>query len=133
MDILGADRHGQQILAAWSGKEKLRDALNLRAAVTRSTPCERDVRGRLASFYDWCAQNDDIPELVTMARTVSRWEDEITCAVLTGVTNARSESLKPDRQARSPPGILLPQPREPAAAGPHRLHTRQPPRTGRGA
>jgi transposase len=81
MDILGADRHGQQILAAWIGKEKLRDVLNLRAAVTRSIPCERDVRGRLASFYDWCAQNDDIPELVTTARTVSRWEDEITCAV----------------------------------------------------
>ena len=54
---LRADRHGQQILAAWIGKEKLRDALNLRAAVTRSTPCERDVRGRLASFYDRCAQN----------------------------------------------------------------------------
>jgi transposase len=93
MDTLGADRRGQQILAAWIGKEKLRDALNLRAAITRSTPCERDVRGRLASFYDWCAQNDDIPELVTLARTISRWEDEITCAVLTGVTNARSESL----------------------------------------
>ena len=63
MDTLGADRHGQQILAAWIGKEKLRDALDLRAAITKSTPCERDVRGRLASFYDWCAQNDDIPEL----------------------------------------------------------------------
>jgi transposase len=93
MDTLSRDRHGQEIAAAWIGKEKLRDALNLRAAVTRSTPCERDVRGRLASFYDWCAQNDDIPELVTLARTVSRWENEITCAVLTGVTNARSESL----------------------------------------
>src|ERR1019366_9177062 len=23
-------------------------------------PCERDVRGRLAAFYDWCAQHDDI-------------------------------------------------------------------------
>jgi hypothetical protein len=93
MDTLGADRRGQQILAAWIGKEKLRDALNLRAAITRSTPCERDIRGRLASFYDWCAQNDDIPELVTLARTISRWEDEITCAVLTGVSNARSEAL----------------------------------------
>jgi transposase len=38
MNTLGADRHGQQILAAWIGKEKLRDALNLRAAITRSTP-----------------------------------------------------------------------------------------------
>jgi transposase len=93
MDTLSRDRYGQEIAAAWIGKEKLRDALNLRAAATRSAPCERDVRGRHACFYDWCAQNDDIPELVTLAKTVSRWEDEITCAVLTGVTNARSESL----------------------------------------
>jgi len=93
IDTLGADRHGQQIAAAWIGKEKLRDALNLRARITRSTPCERDVRGRLASFYDWCACNDDIPELITLARTISRWEDEIVAAVLTGVSNARSEAL----------------------------------------
>jgi transposase len=93
MNTLSADLHGQQILAAWIGKEKLRDALNLRAAVTGSTPGERDVRGRLARFYDWCAQNDDIGELVTLARTISRWEDEIVAAVLTGVTNARSEAL----------------------------------------
>jgi hypothetical protein len=30
MDTLCRDRHGQQIAAAWIGKEKLRDALNLR-------------------------------------------------------------------------------------------------------
>lgn len=93
MDTLGGDRHGQQVLAAWIGKEKLRDALNLRARITGSTPCERDVRSRLFTSCDWCSRNDDIPELVTLARTVSRWEDEITCAVLTGVSNARSESL----------------------------------------
>jgi transposase len=93
MGTLGADRHGQEIAAAWIGKEKLRDVLNLRARVTRSTPCERDVRGRLACFYDWCAQNDDIAGLLTLARTISRWEDEIVAAVLTGVTNARSEAL----------------------------------------
>ncbi len=93
MDTLGADRHGQEIAAAWIAKEKLRDVLNLRARVTGSAPCERDVRGRLFRFYDWCAQNDDIPELLTLARTISRWEDELVCAVLTGVTNARSESL----------------------------------------
>jgi len=46
--------------------------------------------GRLASFYLRCAGNDDIAELVTLARTISRWEEEITCAVQTGVTNARS-------------------------------------------
>jgi transposase len=93
LDTLGGDRHGQEILAAWIAKEKLRDVLNLRARVTGSTPCERNVRDRLARFYDWCARNDDIPELVSLARTMSRWEEELVCAVLTGVTNARSESL----------------------------------------
>jgi transposase len=93
MDTLGRDRYGQEIAAAWIGKEKLRDALNLRARVTGSTPCERQVRGRLFTFYDWCAQHDDIPELITLARTISRWEDEIVAAVITGVTNATAESL----------------------------------------
>lgn len=93
MDSLGGDGHGQEILAAWIGKERLRDVLNLRARVTGSAPCERDVRGRLFRFYDWCAQHGDIPELVTLARTISRRKDEIIAAVLTGVTNARSEAL----------------------------------------
>ncbi len=93
MNILDGDAAGQEIAAAWIAKEKLRHALNLRARITRSTPCERDVRGRLFSFYDWCAQNDDIPEILSLAKTVSRWEDQIVCAVLTGVTNATSESL----------------------------------------
>ncbi len=85
---LQADAAGQEIAAAWIGKEKLRHALNLRARVTGSVPCERNVRDRLFAFYDWCACNDDIAELVSLARTVSRWEDEIVAAVLTGVTNA---------------------------------------------
>ena len=93
MDTLGSDPAGQEIITAWIGKEKLRDALNLRARITKSTPCERNVRDRLFSFYHWCARNDDIPELVSLARTISRWEDEIIAAVLAGVTNAASESL----------------------------------------
>ena len=90
---LQADAAGQEIAAAWIGKEKLRHALNLRARVTGSVPCERNVRDRLFAFYDWCASNDDIPELLSLARTISRWEDQIVCAVLTGITNATSESL----------------------------------------
>lgn len=93
IDVLDADGHGQQVLLAWIAKEKLRDALNLRARITGSRPCERQVRDRLFAFYDWCAQNETIPELGTLARTVSSWEDEIVTAVLTGVTNATSESL----------------------------------------
>ena len=61
--------------------------------MTGSVPCECQVRDRLFAFYDWCARHDDIPELATLAATISRWEDEITAAVITGVTNATSESL----------------------------------------
>ncbi len=93
IETLDADGHGQQVLLAWIAKEKLRDVLNLRARISGSRPCEQQVRGRLFTFYDWCAQNEDVPELVTLAGTVARWEDEIVTAVLTGVTNATSESL----------------------------------------
>jgi transposase len=93
LDTLDRDRYGQEIAAAWIAKEKLRDVLNLRARVTGSVPCQRQVRDRLFAFYHWCAQHDDIPELITLARTISRWEDEITAAVITGITNATSESL----------------------------------------
>ena len=92
-DTLDASAEGQQVAITWIAKEKPRDALRLRARVTGSTPCERQVRDRLFTFYDWCAQHEDIPELLTLAGTISRWEDEIVTAVLTGVTNARSESL----------------------------------------
>lgn len=61
----------------------------------RLCPCDRQVRDRLFSFYDWCAQHDDIPELITLARTISRWEDQITAAVITGITNAASEPEPP--------------------------------------
>ena len=87
IETLDRDAAGQEIAIAWIAKEKLRDVLNLRARITGSTPCERHVRDRLFAFYDWCAQNDDIPELLSLARTISRWEDEIVAAVLTGVTN----------------------------------------------
>jgi transposase len=93
IETLDADRHGQQIAIAWIAKEKLRAALNLRARFSRSQPCERQVRDRLFAFYDWCAAHQDIPELLTLATTVSRWEEHIVTAVLTGVTNATSESL----------------------------------------
>jgi transposase len=74
MSALGRDAAGQELLAAWIAKEKIRDVLNLRARVTRSAPCERDVRDRLFRCYDWCAANDGIPGLLTLARTISAWE-----------------------------------------------------------
>jgi transposase len=93
IETLDATGPGQQIALAWIAKEKLRDALNTRARVTGSAPCERQVRDRLFAFYDWCAQNDQVTELLSLAGTISRWENEIVTAVTLGVTNARSESL----------------------------------------
>ncbi len=115
MDTLGRDVGGQELLAAWIAKEKLRDVLNLRARVTGSAPCERDVRDRLSAFYDWCAANDDIPELLTLARTISTWETELVRAVLTGVTNARSSATPRTSAAAS----AWP---APGARGEHRTH-----------
>jgi hypothetical protein len=51
------------------------------------------VSGRVHERVLARPQNDDIPELASLAKTISRWEDQIACAVLTGVTNATSESL----------------------------------------
>jgi transposase len=93
IETLDATAPGQQIAIAWIAKEKLRAALKLRARVTGSTPCERQARDRLFAFYDWCAQNEQVTELTTLAKTISRWEDEIVTAILTGVTNATAESL----------------------------------------
>jgi transposase len=93
IDVLDATEAGQQAALAWIAKEKLRDVLKCRARVTGSAPCERQVRDRLFTFYDWCAQNEQVTELLSLAGTISRWENEIVTAVTTGVTNARSESL----------------------------------------
>ena len=38
------------------------------------------------SAYHWCAANDDVPELLTLARTISTWETELVRAVLTGAS-----------------------------------------------
>jgi len=91
IDTLDRDRYGQEIAAAWIANEKLRDALNLRARVTGSTPGERGVRDRLFSFYDWCAQHDDIPEHAGQDHIPLGGRDH--AAVTAGITNATSESL----------------------------------------
>jgi transposase len=93
IEVLEQDRHGQQILAAWIAKEKLRALIALRATFTRSTPAASQVRHALAEFFSWCADHDDIPEIATIARTVDRWAPAITAAILLGDSNARSKGL----------------------------------------
>ena len=88
-----AGEHGQRILGAYIAKEKIRDVLALSPARTHVTPAPSQIRHRLGEFFTWCATFDDIPEIATFAETISRWRHEIATAVLTGVSNAKSEGV----------------------------------------
>ena len=90
--VLDADADGQQIAAVWIAKEHLRDLLALRATRTHVTPAPSAVRDKLASFYIWCADNDSIPEIKTLAKTISKWQQPVIDAVLTGYSNAKAEA-----------------------------------------
>ncbi|MHB8450574.1 MAG: ISL3 family transposase [Mycobacteriales bacterium] len=90
---LAGDEHGKEIAAAWIAKEKLRNIIRLRASFTGIAPTPYQVRAALHDFYSWCADHAHIPELVTLARTVDRWQQPIVAAVLLNVSNAKSEGL----------------------------------------
>jgi transposase len=89
---LDGDADGQQIAAVWIAKEHLRTLLALRATRTHVTPAPSAVRDKLASFYLWCADHDHIPEIATLARTIDKWQQPVTDAVLTGYSNAKAEA-----------------------------------------
>jgi transposase len=93
LSTLERDEHGQQILLAWIAKEKLRDLIRLRPNISGQVPTAEQIRHALYEFLVWCATYDHIPELITLARIVDRWREEIINAVLLGVSNARSEGL----------------------------------------
>ncbi len=90
--VLDSDADGQQIAAVWIAKEHLRDLLALRATRTRVTPAPSAVRDKLASFYIWCADHHDIPEIATLAKTIGKWQQPVIDAVLTGYSNAKAEA-----------------------------------------
>ncbi len=100
--VLDADADGQQIAAAWIAKEHLRELLALRFTRTHVTHAPSAVRDKLASFYIWCADNDSIPEIKTLAKTISKWQQPVIDAVLTGYSNAKAEAQTAPRN--SPPG-----------------------------
>ncbi|MCJ0907419.1 ISL3 family transposase [Rhodococcus sp. ARC_M6] len=76
----------QQILAAYIGKEELRTLLS-----TVRVGGDPHLTGhRLHNFYAWCADSN-IPELLTLAKTVDAWWPEINAFLCTEITNARTE------------------------------------------
>jgi len=92
IETLDGDGDGQQIAAVWIAKEQLRALLALRATRTHVTPAPSQVRDKLASFYLWCADHQDIPEIKTLATTIGKWQQPVIDAVLTGYSNAKAEA-----------------------------------------
>jgi transposase len=88
-----AGASGQTIKAAYVAKELIREVLALSPTRTAITPAHSQIRHRLHAFFSWCAIFDDIPELVTFAKTIDKWMTEIVVAVRTGVSNAKSEGV----------------------------------------
>lgn len=93
INTLDKDPEGRQILLAWIAKEKLRDLIRLRPTIAGTTPDPEQIRHHLFEFFTWCADYAHIPELLTLARTIDRWRDPLITAILTGVSNAKSEGL----------------------------------------
>ena len=89
---LDADADGQQIAAVWIAKEHLRDLPALRFTRTHATPRPALSATSSASFYIWCAGNDSVPEIKTLAKTISKWQQPVIDAVLAGYSNAKAEA-----------------------------------------
>jgi transposase len=89
---LDGDGDGQQIAAIWIAKEQLRALLALRITKTHVSPDPSQVRDKLAAFYLWCADHQDIPEIKTLANTIEKWRRPVIDAVLTGYSNAKAEA-----------------------------------------
>jgi len=75
-----------ELLAAWIGKELLRELL----ATARRGGHRHEISTALYRFYHWCAAAE-IPELTTLAETVEAWWPEILAFLHTKITNAGTE------------------------------------------
>lgn len=74
----------EEVGAAWAAKELLREVFGAIA--------EAHARRRMIPFYLYCA-DADIPELSRLARTISRWSEEIFAYHRTGrASNGRAEN-----------------------------------------
>nr|WP_322754491.1 transposase family protein [Frankia sp. Cas3] len=84
---LGGDT-GLAIGTAWRTKEHLRAVLALSPTRTGLATCRTDIDRALTRFFEYAATTGaTVPEVVTLAETVSRWREEIANAVLHGLTN----------------------------------------------
>lgn len=85
---------GQQIGAAWRAKELLRNLLKLSPNRTGHATTRHQVSNTLVAFFEFAATTGaTVPEIQTLANTISTWRTEIAQAVLTGHSNAAAEGI----------------------------------------
>jgi len=85
---------GRQLTAAWRAKELLRDLLALSPTRAASAPSRSDLSDALTRFFTYAATTGaTVPEVVTLAETISKWRHEIANAVLHGLSNAAAEGV----------------------------------------
>jgi transposase len=85
---------GRQIGAAWRAKEHLRDLVKLSPNQTGLAPSRAQISAALEAFFVFCATvGASVPEIQTLAETISVWRAEICRGVATGHSNAAAEGV----------------------------------------
>ena len=85
---------GRQLGAAWRAKELVRDLLKLSPNRTGNATTRDKVSNALVAFFEFAATiGATVPEIQTLAQTISTWRAEIAQAVLTGHSNAAAEGI----------------------------------------
>ena len=85
---------GRQLGAAWRAKELLRDLLKLSPNRTGIAATRDKLSQALVAFFEFAGTiGATVPEIQTLAETISTWRAEIARAVLTGHSNAAAEGV----------------------------------------
>jgi len=85
---------GRQIGAAWRAKELLRDLVKLSPNQTGLAPTRPQIATALEAFFVFCGTvGGSVPEIQTLAETISLWRAEIARGVATGHSNAAAEGV----------------------------------------
>ena len=85
--MLDADADGQQIAAVWIAKEHLRDLLALRATRTPRHPRAQRGPRQARQLLHLVRRQRHHPRDKTLAKTMSKWQQPVIDAVLTGYSN----------------------------------------------
>ncbi|MGI8306395.1 transposase [Saccharopolyspora hattusasensis] len=86
--------YGRQIGAAWRAKELLRAVIGLSPNQTGVATTGHRLRRAFHAFFTFCGTiGASVPEIVTLAQTISTWRTEIARGVLTGHSNAAAEGV----------------------------------------